>query len=159
MVVGRKPPREHMHVRGCQVEALCTSWRDGMRRVTSQEKAPVPHGLANEGSQGNDPLLENFTLFQAKLLSGYSRLEFFPDPLLRPMVNGVVRITLEIHSLDLWCLGADQSKPALMMGVDEFIRRRTRLGEDAEPAKGIDPEVVLTDAAFRHGLAADPIAA
>ena len=68
-------------------------------------------------------------------------------------------IALEVHALHVGRAGRDQREAALVVGVDQLVRGRRRLGQDAEPAERIDPEVVLAHAAFRNGRAADAVAA
>jgi hypothetical protein len=127
-------------------------------RVAGEEQAAVPHRLADVAAHRDDALLGDRALLQPEAVAGHPRLQLLPDPLIRPVLDRVGRVALEVHPLDLGRAGADQREAALVVRVDQLSRGRRRLGQNAEPAERVDPEVVAADR-VRDGTPADPVGA
>jgi hypothetical protein len=75
-------------------------------------------------------------------------VELRPDPVVGPIVDGCLRVALEVQPLHAGRPGGDQYETTFGVGVDELIGRRWRLGEDPEPGERVLPEEVRTDLAL-----------
>src|SRR5579862_617856 len=62
-------------------------------------------------------------------------LQFFPDPVIRPLRQIFIRSALEIKARDLWTTHTVESETALMVAVDQFFGRRRCLRQNAEPCE------------------------
>ena len=85
-------------------------------------------------------------------------LKLLPDFLVGPQAKILVRGALDIEAADLRRAHAEQREAALMIGVDQFLRRWRRLGENAQPSEGIIP-LVNRERARRNRRAADAVKA
>src|SRR3954470_6560955 len=158
-VVGGERPGEDVDVGGGEVETLGAGGRDGVGGVAGEEQAAVLHRLADEAAHRDDAFLEDLALLEPEALALGPGLQLRPDPVVGPVVGRVVRVALEVETLDAGRAGADQREAALVAGVDQLVRGGRRLGEDAEPAERVDAEVVVADGALGHGGPADAVAA
>src|SRR6185437_12349724 len=87
-----------------------------------------------------------------------SSLQFVPEALVRPLVDLVVERALHVIAAKVGRAHGAESKAALMIGVDQLMRDRRRVREDAEPPERIDPLESL-DCIRLHGDAADAMKA
>src|SRR5215218_9920549 len=93
------------------------------------------------------------TMFFSKILPSASvqssslatRVHLLPNPIVGPVVYVVLRVALEVEALYLWGARAHQRKATLVKGVDQLLRRRRSLDEDAEPAERVGPDVLLAN--------------
>src|SRR5262249_26859726 len=142
-----------------QVHPLGPGRGNDVRRIAGEEQAAVLHRFDDEGTHRDDSLLEDWTLGERPAVGGGKpRPELLPDAVVRPVGGAIFGVALQIEALDLRRAGADQGEAALMVRVDQLRRRSRRLGEDTEPAEGIN--VVILGAARRwNGRAADAVEA
>ncbi len=85
-------------------------------------------------------------------------MELLPDALVRPFLEVLVGLALQVQAHDLGRAQAAQREPARVVDVDELVRRRRGAGEDPEPAEGVGA-VVLGQLAGRDRGAADAVEA
>ena len=81
-------------------------------------------------------------------------LQLLPDFLVRPIQKVFVGTALEIKAADARRTHAEQRETAIVVGVDEFFRRRRRFGENAQPAERIHA-IESGENAFGQRRAAD----
>jgi hypothetical protein len=85
-------------------------------------------------------------------------VQLLPDPLVGPVRDVVVRVDLDVEPAQLGRSEAVQREAALVRGVDQFVRGRRDLGQDAEPAERVLARAVREDA-VGDGVAADAVEA
>src|SRR5262245_14277265 len=125
-----------------EVETLRAGRGHRVRRIAREVEPAVLHRLADVAAHGQDALLENPAFLQPEsVLAGDARLQLRPDPVLRPVLDLVVRVALEVQPLHLRRAAADQGKTALVTCIDELLAGARRLAEDAEPAERVDAQI------------------
>ena len=129
-----------MHVAGGEVESLGAGRRHDVRGVAGQEHAAEPHRLGDETAQRRDALFDRRPGDELvdRLLVQPS-LQFVPEPVVRPLVDVIVERALHVIAAAVRRAHGAERKSARMVGVDQFMRDRRRLRQDAEPAERIDP--------------------
>ena len=65
--------------------------------------------------------------------------QLLPDPLVRPRLELLVRRALDIEPAARRRAHAEQGEAARMVGVDQLLRDRLAVAQDAEPAERVDP--------------------
>src|SRR5215472_3971203 len=111
-----------------------------MSGVAREEKPAVLHRLHYEAAHSSNALLQHGTFGQCPFAIGCreARVQFVPDAVVRPFVDIFIGLALNVEPADLRRTHAEQSKTALVIGVDQLLRRRWRLRENAQPAKRVD---------------------
>src|SRR5258706_3282610 len=129
-----------------------------MRRVSGKKQPAVLHWFDNIAAHAGDAFLQNRPLREFPAFGTQPRLEFLPDTLIAPGIDVFVRIALQIEATDLRRPHAVQGESAIMVCVDQFLRRWRRIGEDAEPSEGI-LSLVLSEDPCRNARPANTVGA
>ena len=127
-----------------------------MRRVASEEEAPVPHRLADVAAHPGDALLDDRSLGERPALESEAELELLPDAVVRPLGEVLVGTALDVETAQLRRAEAQEREAAFVVGVDELVVRRRDLGEDPEPAERVLARELGQDAGG-NARAADPV--
>src|ERR1700684_2686827 len=137
-MVFRQRSGEYAYVSDRQVQPFHTSrWHD-MRRVSRNKQLAVLHRLNHGAPHSGHALLNDASLRQRPALSGSkSDMQFLPDSVVGPLIQILIRLALKIESADLRRPHTEQRETAIVVGVDQFFRRRRRLRQNAQPAKRI----------------------
>src|SRR5918999_3532435 len=161
-VAGGEPLHErlgqHAHVGHGQVQALGPGGRHDVDGVAGQEQAPVLHGLGHEAAHRGDALLDDRPLLERPALAREASVQLLPDPLIRPALDVLVGLALEVEAGDLRRAHAVEREAAVVVAVDELIARGLDLGQDAEPAEWVGA-LAVAERAVGHGGAADAVVA
>src|SRR6202034_2580806 len=64
-------------------------------------------------------------------------MQLLPDARIRPLINVLVGLALEVEPADLRRAHAQQREPAFVIRIDQLFRRWWRLGQNTEPAERI----------------------
>src|SRR4051812_29787515 len=153
LVVAHERLREPHDVGDGEVQALRARGRDDVGGVAGEEEAPVLHRLDDPAAQRCEQALDDGPLAQREaVVRGRARPELLPDALVGPILDVLVGRHLEVEAADRRRAQAAQAEAALVVGVDQLLRRRRDLGEDPEPGEGIDT-VELGEHAGRDRLA------
>ena len=126
---------EHPDIAKRQVHAFGSGGRNDVGGVARQEEAAALHGLSDQAAHRRDAVLDDLARLQPGL--GQPKPELIPDAILRPGVHRLVGVDLKVEAADLRGPHAVQRKAALVVGVDQFVRRGRRLRQDPEPGKWI----------------------
>src|SRR4029077_17946575 len=112
--------------------------RNDVGGVPGKKKTAVLHGLDDKTVHLGDVLLQDrpFNQFPT-FLRGESSLELLPNSFVGPKPQILIRGALDIKAADLRRAHAEQSETALVISVDQLLRRRRRLRENAQPSEGI----------------------
>ena len=130
-----------------------------MRRIAGQHQPPEPHRLGNEAAKRGDALFQRRAGFQRLChLRRQAAAEFVPEGVVRPILDLVVDIALDVIARPGHRAHRAQGKAARGVRIDDFMRHRPRIGQQAKPAERIDL-FIGGDRGFRHGTAADPVIA
>ena len=115
-----------------------------MGRIAGKKHAPVTHGFCNKAAHSGDALLRNRShVGLPSIITLQASVKFIPDSIVGPLRNVFIRRALQIQSRDSVGAHAEQRETPLVQAVDEFRRRRGGVGQNAEPAEGIDALVDL----------------
>src|SRR5579885_1749486 len=113
-----------------------------MRSSTGKKHSAVLHWLDKTAAHGENAFLDDRSGKQLPVvLCLESRPQLIQDHLVRPVVNIVIWVALNIHALEFRRARADEGKSALMIGIDQFMRRWGSLHQDAQPAEGIGASI------------------
>ena len=130
-----------------------------MRRITGQHQASEPHRLGNKAAKRGDALFQRRTGFQRLChLRRQAAAKFVPEGVVRPVLDLVVDIALDVIARAGHRAHRAQGKAARRVRIDNLMRHRPRVGKQAQPAKGID-FLIGGNGGFRHGTAADAVIA
>ncbi len=115
-----------------------------MCRITGKEQPSVLHDTRDEAPHAYNVLLKDlpFRNFPAVGLVD-AGMQLSPNPIVRPVVDRVFWVALEVHALDCRRARADQGKAAFVPRIDEFFARRRCLNQNSEPTERIQALVVL----------------
>jgi hypothetical protein len=149
LVVRAQRGAEQAYVVDREIEALGACRRDDVRGVAGQEEPAVLHRLADEAAHRRDALVEDRALVDL----ADADAQLVPDALVGPLLQALVLWDLEVEPADRGRAHRVQREAALVPGVDELIGARRRLGEDPQPAEGIDELVVGNDPVGDRGAA------
>ena len=141
-----------------EVQSLGPRRRNDVRGIACEEEPPVLHRLDHEAAHARHALLEDRALGERPALDAEAALELGPDPVVRPLVEVLVRLALEVQAAEARGPQAEQREPALVVRIDELLARGRDVGEDAEPAEGVVARERAQDAA-RDARAADAVEA
>src|SRR5918999_1708751 len=86
-----EPLREHADVRDGEVETLRARRRNDVRGVAREKKTPVLHRLDHKAPHPRHALLEDLARMERPAREPEPALELVPDPLVRPLVQRLVR--------------------------------------------------------------------
>ena len=137
------------HIRHSEVEALGSGRRDDVRGVAGQEKPAVAHRFGDEAPHRRHRLLrDRADVRRPPIPRGQPRLELVPDAIVGPVVDVLVRRTLQIQARHRRRAHAEERKAAFVQAVDQFLGRWCGVGQDTEPRERILP---LVDAQLRGG--------
>ncbi|RWW91158.1 hypothetical protein BHE74_00034848 [Ensete ventricosum] len=128
------------HVAGCQVQALGARRRHDVRRVPEQEQAPVLHRFHHETAQRRDAFFDRGAGHQ--LLGqfvGQAGFQLVPETLVRPFIQGFFHRHLQVIPAAGRRAHAAQRKATRVFGIHQLGVNRRGIGENAQPAKGVDP--------------------
>src|ERR1700728_2181546 len=64
-------------------------------------------------------------------------MQLLPDARIRPLMDVLVGFALEVEPADLRRAQAQQREPALVIRIDQLVRRWWRFGQNTEPAERI----------------------
>src|SRR5579863_1223482 len=143
-VILRKGSSQQANVGGSKVQAFGAGGRDDMRRVSREKKFPVLHGLDHETAHSGDTFLNDRTFGKLPAVYDFeANVQFVPDHMVGPCIDIVIRRALNIKAGNLWRTHAQQGKAPLMVGIDEFVRRRRSFGENSQPRERIGSLVNL----------------
>src|SRR6266542_773427 len=90
-------------------------------RFSVQVQAAVLHWLDNKAAHSRDPLLQDRSFDEFPSLTRQANLQLLPDSFIRPVRDIFIRRALQIQSCDLRRTHAVQSKPAMVVAVDQFL--------------------------------------
>src|ERR1700730_5201677 len=114
-----------------------------MGSVTRKEQRAELHRLEDEAAHRDDRFLEDASGCHLPTIIGrQASLQLVPDALIRPVLNGVEGIALEIQALDLRRPRTNERKTASVVGVNQLRCKWRRLGQYAEPAERVIPEAL-----------------
>ena len=148
-IFGVERAGQHHDIGDRQVQALGAGGRHDVGRVAGDEQAAVLHRFTHERAQRDDAFLEDPALCQLPAIIGVeARVQFVPDAPVRPCRDIVGWIALDIHALHVRRPCAEQGEAFSLVGVNEFVPRQRRFGQDAEPAEWVD---LLILSAMRAG--------
>src|SRR6202012_6154511 len=80
-------------------------------------------------------------------------LQFIPEAFVGPLLDLVVERALQIIAAAAGRAHGAEREAARVVGIDQLMRDRRRLGEDAEPAEWIDPFIGLNRVGTNAGAA------
>src|SRR5271166_5388698 len=123
--------RQNSNISRGQVQSFCPSWRHDMGGIACQEESAMLHWLDNETSHARHAFLKNRSSNQCPARNLQTRFKFFPDPIVWPLVQVLIRLALEIEATDPRSAHAQKSETAVVIGVNEFLGRGWSLGENA----------------------------
>lgn len=83
-----------------------------MGGVAGEEEVAVLHGFAHEAAELQDRLLEDLAVLDLRAFAVDAGVQFRPDAVVGPVVDGVVRVDLQVVPLDLRGAGADEREAA-----------------------------------------------
>jgi hypothetical protein len=127
--------------------------------IARQKKPAELHGLNHRAAHSGDAFFEDGSFGRPPAVTrGLPRAKFFPDPGIRPLGDVFIRRALQIEPGDLGRAHAEKREAPFVIRVDQFIGRRRRLCQDAEPCERIR---ALKDCErfFRDRRAGDPVRA
>src|SRR6266542_5071733 len=104
-----------------QIQSFGSGRRHNVRRVSCQVQAAVLHWLDNKAAHSRDPLLQDRSFDEFPSLTRQANLQLLPDSFIRPVRDIFIRRALQIQSCDLRRTHAVQSKPAMVVAVDQFL--------------------------------------
>src|SRR5689334_15748231 len=150
---------EEADVRRGEVQPLCASRRDDMPRVTGKEQAAEAKRLGDEASQRRDALFDGRADdHRLGSLAVEAATQLVPKGGIAPLLGVIVERALDVVTSTRRRAHGAQRKAALVVRVDQLVRYRRRVGEDAEPAERVDA-LVGGDAIFRNARAAHAVVA
>ena len=103
----------------------------------ARKSRPYCIGSTTKLRMPGDALLEDRALLERPAVDAEARLQLVPDPLVRPLVDVLVGLALDVEAAEARRAQAEQREAALVVRVDELVARRRDLGEDAEPAERV----------------------
>ena len=119
-----------MHIVDGQVQSLGARGGHNVRRVSCQKQASVLHRLDNEASHGGDAFFQNGAGFKRPaVIGGHAYAEFFPDAIIRPIVNIFVGFYLNVQAADFRRSEAVQGESPMLRLPNEYTRRWMRRGD------------------------------
>ncbi|MPN29304.1 hypothetical protein SDC9_176756 [bioreactor metagenome] len=130
-----------------------------MGGVADQEHVAEAHRFGDEAAQRSNALLDRRAcdhLFGDVL--GQTAADFVPEALVRPVLDLLVQANLDVVAAAGVRTHRAQRKAALVVGVDQFFVHRRRVGQEAQPAEGIDALVFL-ELVARHRGTRSPVVA
>src|SRR5258708_2779505 len=108
-----------------------------MRGIAGEEQPAMAHRLSDEASQRSDRFLDRRAGNDLiRHILGAPRLELRPETIVRPRLDLVVEIALDVVAAEHRTALRGQRKAALMIDVADVGEWR-RLRHDAEPAERI----------------------
>ena len=107
-----------------------------MRAVAGQEQAAVLHRLDHEAAHRRDALLQHLALGQLAR-AAQPLMQLVPDARIGPSLDLLVVVALQIKPRQRHRAHGVEREAAVGVGVDQFVIRRRRLRQDAEPAERI----------------------
>src|SRR5262249_24527574 len=127
--------------------------------VTGEEQPSETHRLGDEAAQRRDALFERRTGHQALArLLVEACLQRFPEALVRPSLDLLGEASWKVIAAARRRANGAEREAKVMAHIDQLLRHRRRVGEEAEPAERIDP-LELADRLRRHALARDAVEA
>src|SRR5215210_5308554 len=154
-------PGEDADVGDCEVHPLGSGRRDDVRGVTGEEEPAVLHRLDGEAAHRRDAstFLEDWSLGERPaFVCGEPRVQLFPNAFVRPVLDVVIGVALDVEAGKLGRAHAVQGEAALVVRVDQLLRRGRCLGEDPEPGERVLP-LVHDEHALRYRRPAHPVEA
>src|SRR5947207_15022931 len=83
-------------------------------------------------------------------------LSLFPETLVRPGIDVLGKAALQVVAAERRGAHRAEREAQRVPHIDQLLRHRRRLGEDAEPAERVDA-LMRGDCSCRHALAADAV--
>src|SRR5262245_53991070 len=137
-IKGAKRVGEDTDVGYSQVESLGAGRRDNVGCVPGEEEAAELHGLNDKAAHAGDGSLCNLTFPELPAIESCESLpQLVPDAIVGPEGEVLIGRALKIKAADFGRAHGEQREAAVVMHIDKFFGGGRRLGEDAEPAKGI----------------------
>src|SRR6202034_2304149 len=114
-----------------------------MRRVSCEKEFSVLHRFDHKAAHSRNSLLQDRPLGELPFSVGRSQsdVELLPDALVGPVLDVFVGRALDVETTDFRRAHAQQGESTLVIGVDQLVGRRWRLGENSKPAEWIDAVV------------------
>src|ERR1700691_3296934 len=124
-----------------------------MRRVSREKESSILHRLNHKTAHAGHALLQNLSFSELPSIRGQSNLELPPNLLVAPKRNILVGFALKVEATDVRSPHGEQSESAIMVGINQFFRRRRRLRQNAQPAKRILPHIFDKHSRWNAGTA------
>src|SRR5262249_1080328 len=109
-------------------------WEGG--GIAGEKKPAVLHGLDDEAAHGGDALLQN-RAFGEFARAADAGMQFLPDTRVRPVLDIVVGGALQVEPRQGRRAHGVKRKAALVLGIDQLVFGRRRLGQTPDPAERI----------------------
>ena len=138
-VVRSQRAAEVVHVLRREIEALGAGRRHDVGGIAGEEQPAVLHRRRHEAAQRRDALLDRWPGRDvAAPAPREAALELVPDPLVGPVLDLLVEAALDVVAAAGRRAHRGEREAALVAGVDQLVRARRHVGQDAEPAERID---------------------
>jgi hypothetical protein len=134
---GVERPGEERDVEDRQVEALGPGRRHDVCGVPGEEEPPVAHRRRHEAAHRRDAPVGHRTGLQRPALEAQADAELVPDPVVRPVLEPLGGIDLQVEPGDRRRPHAVEREAVRVPGVDQLIGGRLDVGEDAEPGERV----------------------
>src|SRR5215469_2337027 len=130
-------PSQHSYIGHRQIQSLRARRRHDVRRISRQKQTPVPHGLDHKAAHARHPFLQHRPRCQLPAITRETSFQFMPNLFVRPLLDVLIRLALNVQAADLRRSHAEKGEAALMGAINQLVRRRRRLRQNAKPPERI----------------------